>query len=585
MQEFPSVISENFNGGEVFSVEPVLLRNNELQKAINVRFKLGGGFLPRPGFAQTNWANFTSVGAGKIQGLFAGTNEMYIAVNGKIFATLTDISDAYVIHTGLSTSADVEFHEYNGDIFALNGVDLPVRIARTTIATALTAGVSASVTVAAGQGWRFGASGTITVLSSLGVDPITYTARTNDVITITAATVGFNHPIGSVAFDVRSLNVPRGAFGAEFQNTFWMAGNSGISGSTYQDNTLFYSRGATGLNPEYYYDFTGGGAGYVPVGDKGGIVGLLKTKTYLLIFKKTSIYYCSGFDADGNPQINSISETYGAASKRSFTQVGSQIFVFDGKTIKEVGEQEGLQNAIPSINAQFDDKIFKKLEELDVDQSTSVMTFNKNHKLMKLWTNEDNGGSKTCFVLDTNIAEQPWSRDLSKFACCACVFKGETFWGSETEPMIYQDEIGYDDNGAEILVEAQTADFNLGVTRLSKYFKTLFIHGLLGEAVEVTVNIYVDNDLLQSFVITDDLVTASGGQPIGRALIGSGIAAGSSAATQGYPFEIEILLKKRRNVGKISIEYTSQDVGQVYEIKGQELNGLISQKFDRKNRS
>ena len=50
MQAFKPIISENFNGGEVFSVEPVLLATNQLQKAINCRFKLGGGFTGRPGF-------------------------------------------------------------------------------------------------------------------------------------------------------------------------------------------------------------------------------------------------------------------------------------------------------------------------------------------------------------------------------------------------------------------------------------------------------------------------------------------------------------------------------------------------------
>lgn len=582
MQAFPSIISENFNGGEVASVEPVLLRPNELQKAINVRFRLGGGFLPRPGFARTAWTNFTSVGTEKILGLFAGSEEIYIAVNGKIFASLPDVSDALEIHTGLDTDADVEFHEVNGDIYALNGVDLPLRIARSTTATALVSGVSASLSVAAGQGWRFGTSGTLQVISSLGTDAITYTARTDDVITTTAATVSYSHPAGSTVFEVKTITMPKCAFGAEFQNTFFAAGNTGESGQNYQGNTLFYSRGASGANPEYYYDFSGSGAGYIPVGDKSGIVGLLKTKTYLLIFKSTSIHYCSGFDSNGIPQLASLTETYGAASKRSFAQVGDQILVFDGKSIKQVGEQEGLQNAIPSVNAQFDDKIFKRLADLDQDQSEACMTFNKDHKLVKLWAVDN--GTKVCFVFDTNIAEQPWSRDLSKNPSCACVFKGETFWGSDSQPLVYQDELGYDDDGNEILVEVQTADFNVGVTRLSKFFKTLFIHGLLGEATEVTVNVYADNDLIQSFTLTDSLVTASGGQPIGRARIGSGIASGAEAATNGYPFEIEKLLKKRRNVGKLSIEYTSQGVGQVYEIKGQELNGLVSQKFDRQIR-
>ncbi len=65
---FDPIISENFNGGEIFSVEPILMKPNELSKAINVRFKLGGGFTNRPGFVEKILAHFTGIGSGKIQG-------------------------------------------------------------------------------------------------------------------------------------------------------------------------------------------------------------------------------------------------------------------------------------------------------------------------------------------------------------------------------------------------------------------------------------------------------------------------------------------------------------------------------------
>ena len=584
-QPFEPIISENFNGGEVYSIEPILMKPNELQKAVNVRYRLGGGFTNRPGFEEKIMTNFTGVGSNGPQGMFAfSDNEVYIAINGKIFVTNSDFSDAFELYSGLDTSATVEFLEYMGDIYVMNGVDVPLRMMRTVTATALSAGVSASLDVKTGQGFRFGTSGTVRVISSLGYDDITYSARTNDTLTVTAGTVSYSHPIGSLIYEVKTISgAYKVAFGAEFQNTWFAAGNSGESTKTFSKNTLFWTVGATGLNPEKFYDFTGSGSGIIPAGDKSDIVGLLKTKTYLLIFKSKSILYCSGFNSSNIPILEPLTEIYGAAGPRAFTQVGDQVVVFTGRAIKQVGEQENLANIAPSINAGFDDKIFKWFAELDEDQSDAVLHYNPDQKLLKLWCNL--GGVRTCRVLDTNIQEQPWSRDTNKNASCAVFFKGETFWGSDSEAKIFQDEVGYDDNGIGIRSEVKLADFNAGTSRISKYFQYQYLRGLLGEGTEITVNIYFDDVLIQTYTLTDDLVSVSGGTPIGRVLIGGGIATSEESATLGYPFEIEKLLKKRRDTSKMTVEFISDGTGQVFEIKGQELNGLYSKKFDRKLRS
>jgi|SRR5215204_708108 len=581
---FDPIISENFNGGEVTAVEGVLLAPNQLQEAKNVRFKLGGGFTNRPGFFEKVMANFIGIGASGIQGMYSNDSEIYIAVNGKIFVAIEDVTDGFELLTGLNTTADVEFLTFQGDIYVMNGIDFPRRIARTIIATALIAAVSATVDVKSGQGWRFTNTGTIRVISLLGFDDITYTGKANDTLTLTAATVSFSHPVGSLIYQITTLSsAPKIGFGAEFLNTWWGAGNPGQTGQTYQGNTLFYSRGATGVNPEYFYDFAGGGAGYIPVGDKDDIMGLIKTKTYLLILKKTSIYYCSGFNSSAIPVIQPLTDSYGTNGKRSFAVVGDQIVTFTGKSIKEIGEKEGLNNSVPSIDPQFDDKIFNKLKALNEDQFDSVLHYNPDQKLMKLTAKR--GSLDVGITLDTNISEKPWSEDTNKPMACAVNYKGETFWGSNSEPKIFQDEVGYSDNGVGIRSFVRLADFNAKSSRLSKYFKYQYLYGLLGENTIVTVKIYFDDVLVQQYTLTDSLITPAGGSPIGRILIGGGIGVSTENATLGYPFEIEKLLKKRRDTRKMSVEFIADGEGQVFEIKGQELNGYYSSKFDRKIRS
>ena len=587
MQPFPSIVSENFNGGLVTAIDPVLLQPNQLQKALNVRFRLGGGFFPRPGYVEQLMTNFTSTGNDGIQGLFATDEEIFIAVNGKIFVTIGDnVDDAFEIHSGLDTSARVNMFEENGDIFVMNGVDNCLRIARSKTASALVSSTSTTLDVSLGQGWRFNTSGTVVVVSSLGADEITVSGKTNDELTITDSTVGFDHPSESKIFEVNELtSIPKFAFGIANRGTWIAGGVVGESAQNYNPNTIFWSRGSTGINPEYFWDFSGAGSGFKPVtGGTGGLTALFNTKDYFLICKKDIIHYCPGINTDSDLVYTNITESYGAAGQDCLAQVNDQIMIFTGKGLKEVGEKVGLNNTAPSINPQFDDKVFDQLQALDEDQSDAVVHFNPNQKLLKLWCNKD--GARTCFVIDANVSgDSPWSIDTNKPTSCAVDFKKETFWGSSFEPKLFQDEVSYDDNGSAIRSEVRTAEFNAGNTRISKYFKYLYMYGLIGESSTVTVNVYFDDELIQTFTLVDDLVVLSAGEPIGRALVGSGIAASEAEAVTGFPFEIEKVLKKRRQVGKMSIEYVSDGTGQVYEMTGFEIKGNYSSKFDRKIRT
>lgn len=583
-QRFDPIISANFNGGEVFGIEKTLLKPNQLAKALNVRYKLGGGFTNRPGYYEPSMANFTGIGSDKLQGMFSNTEEAYFVANGNLFVEVGDFADAFLLYSGLDTSAPVEFLTFSGDLYVMNGVNFPLRIARTKTATDLVAATSPSVTVSAGQGWRFTNTGTVRVISAVGYDDITVTAKANDVLTITAATVSLSQTAGALIYQVTSLSsAPKVGFGCEFQNTWLAAGNPGESSKLYQPNTMFYSRGATGLNPEYFYDFAGTGAGFIPVGDKSGILNIVKTKRYALIIKKTAIFICSGFDSNGIPIIEPLTDVYGAAGTRAVCQAEDQIYVFTGKSIKQVGEQPNLASEFPSIASGFDSKIFEELKTLDADQSNAVLHFNPDQKLLKLWVKKDE--ADVTFVMDSNIPEKPWSRDTGKPAGVAIFHKGETYWGSNVEPKIYQDEVGYDDNGVGIRSEVKLADFNAGSSRISKYFQTQYIRGMLGTGCEILVRIYFDDNVIQEYTITDTQIQLTGGSPIGRVRIGSGTGVSTSSSQFAFPFEFEKLLKKRRGTHIMSVEFIVDGEGQIFEITEQEINGFYSRKFDRKVRT
>lgn len=584
---------KDFSGGEVLSVDPALLQPFQLQQAVNVRFSVNGGFTNRPGYTELTLESFT--GTGKIQGALATDYGMYIANNGNLYLSDYDINDFFEIFTGLDASADVEMFEYNGDVFVMNGVDRPHRIARTTTATALVTATSTSLDVSVGQGWRFGASGTIVVISDNVGDTITYTSKTNDTLTITDSTVSHDQTTGSTIVEVTELSsAPIGAFGAPFKNT-WIMGGVKPSGTSenYTENIVWNSVGATGLNPEKFWDFASTGSGYTPVGGGGAVTAIQNTKDYLLIGKDNAVFYVSGYDSNSNLVLGLITDKYGVVGKRAITTFGRSTIVFNGKAIKLIGEQEGLNNTVPSMLPTFDDVFENYLNELPEDQSDAVFSFNPNSNLAKLWVTKADG-TKEVIVIDgkkrsaVSSAEVIWSRDNNKQASAAVVYRKKTYFFSDTEPKIYEDEFGYTDNGLNIQTTVQSADFDVQEPRLSKYFKYLYIRGLLGDATKITVNIYFDGILAMTFIIDDSFVDENAvSEGIGSNMVG-GTAIGGEPnfeSATGKPFELEKLLLKRRDTGRMSVEYKINGQGQVFEIKSMQIIGTAGNKFDRKIRS
>jgi hypothetical protein len=409
-QNFESIMLNNFNGGVVTSVDPLLLKLNELADAKNIRYSRAGGFTNRPGYSQKIFAGFS--GTNGMKGKYATADEIFFVNNGKLYVTLKDGTNAFEILSGLSATAKCRFLEYGGNLYLYNGVDELKRIAISEIQTALTAGVSTSVTVGTGAGYKYPTTGDVMVVTAAGVDTITVTGKANDVLTITAATVTNNASIGDKIYYI--ISIPdstanqRFKAAAELDNRLLAAIPSGKAGSVFLPNVLLIGRAvASASNIDLFHDFVGSGAGAVPIGDKGAITGLYKTKGGVVIAKKNALYICTGFQTNGAPIIQPITQAYGGASQDSAVLVGDQLLMFTGREIKQLGEQVGLNNTTPSINPQFDDKIYSTLKDLDEDQSDSFAVFNPAQRLYKLWVKQN--GSTICITYDDKI--DAWNFD------------------------------------------------------------------------------------------------------------------------------------------------------------------------------
>lgn len=528
-----NILVEYINGGLNDSGAAIQIADNELKTAQNVRFLENGGFFTRPGYID---ASLSTGQARNFDGLYAmDDNSLVFGINnGKIYHNATGSMNS-LIYSSMTAGKRTKMKEYNGDVYLTNTTDGFKRIAISTIQTALTAGVSTTVTVEAGQGWRFGTSGTINVNG----DDITYTGRTNDVLTITAATIATNQSVGATITEVTSISGVNGSDLAFYGEKCLVTGVPGTSGNKYTSSVVFYSETATSANPEKIYSFLS--ANRELIGKGGTITAIISTRDNAFVFKRRSIEYIYSIDTtSGAPLHKEVSSIYGVPGQNCVCQMGNMVVFFTGKEIKTIGLQSETVNTF-TIDPYFDKKIQITLQSLDEDQSDALIIFDNKRKYLKLWANA--GGQRVCFVyfIPTKTSNNrrfngAWAIDYGKSADQAIVWKNDVYWSASD--YIFLDEFGQDDNGSPIAVKVESKEFTAGNFMEPDEWRKMCMVGSMGENSSFDLTIYVDNTAVATETLSaSTYITPSNGYPIGSSAIGLvGIGAGASLATV-YPFD------------------------------------------------
>lgn len=529
-----NILVEYLNGGLNDGGAAIQISNNELKTAQNLRYLESGGFYTRPGYLDSE--NSTGE-AKKWDGLYAmEDNSLVFAVtNGKIFHNGSGSMNS-LIFSSLTAGKTTFMDEYNGDVYLTNTTDGFRRIAISTLQSALTAGVSTTLTVEGGQGWRFGSSGIINVNG----DDITYTSRTNDVLTITAATVTNNHAIGEYVTEMSApAGAPNGSALAFYAEKCFVIGVPGTSGNKYTSSTAFYSETAIASTPEKVYSFLSSGRELI--GKGGDLIAIISGRDNLFLFKRKSIEYVYSIDASsGAPLHKEISSIYGVPGPFCVTQMGNLIVFFTGKELKTIGFQSEAASTF-TIDSFFDKKIQKTLQLLDEDQSDAILIFDKKRKLLKLWANYS--GQRVCFVyfLPTKANNDKrfsgaWSIDIGKDADRATVWKNDIYWSSAD--LLFRDEFGLDDNGSPIHVVMETKEFTAGNFIEPDEWQKVALVGAMSEGGSFDLTVYVDNTPVATENVTAaNLITATGGYPIGQSPIGyQTLGGGGDGSITIYPF-------------------------------------------------
>jgi len=370
-------------------------------------------------------------------------------------------------------------------------------------------------------------------------------------------------PFTRIVHTTYAVSTPAGAPLGDLINSW--AEKMWVGGNKLFPRTLYYSRTALADHPEYIYDFGGAGSGSELLGKQGVLTGLSDTKNALIIFKDNECYYIRTFDATTlAPSIQQLSSAVGCVGKKAFTRVRDEIFFFTGSEVRYVAEFEGYPNLYTTSISKSIRRLIK--DDLAEDQSDAVMEFNDEDNLLKLWVKSAGSSiNDLCLVYHFDEENKTWTIDTGKAASHAVTFKGKTYFTASSFGQTYLDELGLTDDGGPITSYRWTKDRKIYSAKGLKKFREYYLAGSMSLETELTVRVYIDDILKETFTVTEadlqDTVTMPGG-PIGADPIGTVPVGGVLVQTRKFQ-----KLKKMNHIGRyIMIYVENATTGGYHEI-------------------
>lgn len=318
-------------------------------------------------------------------------------------------------------------------------------------------------------------------------------------------------------------------------------GFSFLAGGT-GGNILYVSRPITAANPEYAYDWTGSGSQNITY-DKP-IKALKATMNGLYVFTEDMVDYLGA---------NALQNVAGSATL-IYTPIGAAAYPVNNLSVAAAGDKifwvsKNLQvmtvNYVPGVaSSQIGElsarpvvSIKEFLDTLDTTQATAFSFFNENDKTVQFHVRSANNGFNDQ-VLVYDAVNDAWNVDTGKNYNNA-VKIGFAYYGlSDVNSSVYQDDVGFSDNGVPIGFHIVTQNLIQGTYR-QKTYRGLFAMGAIGPLTVLNVSKTVDADNVFQDVIegSPDLsavVGDVGGAPVGGEPVGGFL----GYATTRVPFDL-----------------------------------------------
>ena len=279
-------------------------------------------------------------------------------------------------------------------------------------------------------------------------------------------------------------------FGASFANFTWIAG-----GDVYS-NILYISRPITATHPEYCYDWVGSGADSIVC--KANIEALASTLDRLFIFQSDRIEWInrnSYTTIAGSLAFytNPFAKGEQIASPSSAIVAGDKIlYLTKSKKIKAINYAVGVdQVEISQISDDPITGINDFMATLNDDLSQTWGYYDAEAKQAKWYVRSQNSTIND-LTLIYDLVAKTFLVDDNKFFSCVTDHNAKIYAGSMLNGTTYQDETGYDDDGAPIAWYRISAPFPFGFPAKNKIWTGVDLTGTINTITTIQQDILID---------------------------------------------------------------------------------------------
>lgn len=562
-----SIVAQNYAAGLDATSGPENLPPEALTVAQNVRYSNAGGVFTRMGFEVKNAALGSNAKVDTIH-THEAYDVMFCKSGTKIYQS-TDGVTWYDIGVTRTASERDFFYSFGKDVFVTNKTDSFLRIAVSTLATALT-GVSTEVVVRAGDGSQFTNGAAVIYIEG---DEINYNGVTTDTLG-SATNIAASHAAGTIITQTSTPSGgPKGSCIGELEGSLLVGGVSA------NPAVLYYSAASTAGDPQFAYDFTDNGAGSKLM--PSDVVAIGSVTGGALIGLKKGIHYADQFQLDTGALITRpLTVTHGVPNAFAFAQTDKRTYALTNtkRVVVILSDADGVRIADDDQDDRrnIDYPIRSILNNIDEDQSLSFDHYDpvSAHAIFSVLKD----GISQELVLNEDLGK--WSVDIGKVFSCKTNFKKRVYAGSDNAGKIYLDSELTTDDTLPILHRIVSPLYTMDDKRYSSEYLKFTFGGKLSGAGSFTLRMYVNGALADSIAVTAQQLVEKGlmsllsGVPLGSGTVGAvTLGTGGSAPTvYTFPFPYEMLLSGE----SIQFEWEIFDEGTSFELLDSRLDAETS---------
>jgi hypothetical protein len=545
------------------------LQLGEISSGKSARVERGSGIYTGPGFRQS--AQPTAGVA--VDGMEEATVFPALWIkNGTTIQYSTDAVNFYT--TGVTATADKRtsfLEQGNGDMFAINTTDAPLRFAVMDLDTAIAASDN-TITIGSVHIDKLAATGTVYVNGTA----YTYTGKSGGNITGVqegGGAVTTAQAVGSLVIQSSNPGTfaeEKGDIAVEFESRMFVAGVAD------KENIIYYTGPTDESNPEFFYDFDANGAYQHFL--RGKVTGMISGAERLYAFSEKGVFQGQTVDVStGVLSLQPLSTAYGAYNNQCIVDMDGVVAFMGQRRLMPITLTLSPEaTATPFLDDSFDHRLRPWLDSHDTNQNGAFLDWNSADKILKIGAKVDGALQVYAYDKQANAFLPRENRNRRSFS----MFKGKPYFGSRDNGKIFEEDTGRTNDGSAIIHKWATGRMEIEKGRKHMEPKTFEYQGFMTKGAEHTLRIYINGSSEASFEksYTDSLITSTSGTALGEKGVGvSQIGGETGGGTQVFPYENSILL-----VGldgdDFKFEWEVNKEGSFFQVNSFNLEAYVTRK-------